>query len=57
MPDYFRMDGRISRQNGQYSLALNINNLLNAYLYSGALYDTYYYWQAEPGRISAGIKF
>lgn len=60
LPDYFRMDGSISWQNSKYSVALNVNNLLNAYLYAGAPYDTYYYWQAEPGtnfRVTAGIKF
>ena len=60
LPDYFRMDGAVSWQNNKYSVAVNVNNLLNKYLYSGTPYDTYYYWQAEPGinfRAAVGVKF
>lgn len=49
LPNYFRMDGALSWQNSKWRVALNVNNLLNKYLYSGANYGTYVYWQAEPG--------
>ncbi|XZF13692.1 TonB-dependent siderophore receptor [Chitinophagaceae bacterium MMS25-I14] len=60
LPDYFRMDGGISWQNNKFSIALNVNNLLDAYLYSGAPYGSYYYWQAEAPRnfrLNIGYKF
>lgn len=60
MPDYFRLDGSISWQKDNLNVGLNINNLLDDYLYSGSSYDTYYYWQAEPGtnfRLNIGFKF
>jgi len=52
LPDYFRADGAVSWQNKRVSVALNVNNILNAYLYSGAPYPYagYYYWQAEAPR-------
>lgn len=49
MPDYFRLDGAISWTQDQLSIGLNVNNILNDYLYSGAAYAAYTYWQAEPG--------
>lgn len=60
LPDYFRLDGGVSYQHKQYNVALNVNNLLNKYLYSGSPYSTFYYWQAEPGtnfRLSLGYRF
>lgn len=60
MPDYFRLDASISWQKDDLSIGLNVNNLLDEYLYSGSSYDTYYYWQAEPGtnfRLNIGYKF
>lgn len=66
LPDYFRMDGAVSWKNEQFSIALNINNLLNDYLFSGSSYDLNwdgvpeYYWQTEPPRnfrLSLGYKF
>lgn len=60
MPDYFRLDGSVSWQMDNLSIGLNINNLLDDYLYSGSSYATYYYWQAEPGtnfRLNIGFKF
>lgn len=60
LPDYFRMDGALSWQNDRFKVALNINNLLNEYLYSGADYGSYVYWQSEPGRnfrLSLNYKF
>lgn len=49
LPDYFRLDGALSWKSDDVSVGLNINNLLNDYLYSGSGYDSYYYWQTEPG--------
>ncbi|WP_073096445.1 TonB-dependent receptor [Leeuwenhoekiella marinoflava] len=60
LPDYFRMDGALSWENNKFRVALNINNLLNEYLYSGADYGSYLYWQSEPGRnfrVSLNYKF
>ncbi|RIJ37059.1 TonB-dependent receptor [Pontibacter oryzae] len=67
LPDYFRLDGGVSYQIKKVSLALNVNNLLDAYLYSGGPYDFDYdgtndgfYWQAEAPRnyrVSIGYKF
>lgn len=50
LPDYFRLDGGIGYQKDKFTVNLNINNILNEYLYSGAPYWGTYYWQTEPGR-------
>nr|WP_320037307.1 TonB-dependent receptor [uncultured Bacteroides sp.] len=50
LPDYFRMDGAVSWKKDKISLSLNVNNLLNDYLYSGSPYGNFYYWQTEPLR-------
>jgi iron complex outermembrane recepter protein len=60
LPDYFRLDGSLSYQKEKLSFNLVVNNILNKYLYSGAPYLDYYYWQAEPGtnlRFTVGYKF
>lgn len=62
MPDYTKCDGALSYQNKKYSIALNVNNLFNTYLYSGAYYTygNFYYWQAEAlrnFRLSMNYKF
>ncbi|GAB3169267.1 TonB-dependent siderophore receptor [Telluribacter humicola] len=67
LPNYFRLDGAVSYQFKKVTLAVNVNNLLNTYLYSGAPYDFNYdgtsdgfYWQAEAPRnvrISVGYRF
>ena len=62
LEDYFRMDGAISYQKDNFSIALNVNNLLNKYLYSGAFYSWggYYYYQTEAlrnSRLTIGYKF
>ncbi len=63
MEDYFRMDGAISYQANNFSIALNVNNLLNKYLYVGAAYydwGGFYYWQTEPlrnARLTINYKF
>lgn len=49
LPDYFRMDGSLSYQKEKIGFNLMVNNIFNKYLYAGAPYDNYYYWQAEPG--------
>lgn len=60
LPDYFRLDGAITWQSRNLSIGLNINNLLNDYLYSGSAYGDDYYWQTEPGtnyRLNLALKF
>ena len=62
LPDYFRLDGAISYQLNKFSIALNVNNLTNNYLYSGAYYNWggFYYWQSEPlmnSRLNITYKF
>lgn len=62
LKDYFKMDGAVSYQVNKLSFALNINNLLNAYLYSGAYYNWggFYYYQTEAlrnARLTVGYKF
>jgi iron complex outermembrane recepter protein len=60
LPDYFRMDGGLSYQKEKISFNFVVNNILDKYLYSGAPYDNYFYWQAEPGtnvRFSVGYRF
>lgn len=60
LPDYFRLDGSLSYQKEKIGFNLVVNNILNKYLYSGAPYADYYYWQAEPGtnmRFSVSYKF
>ncbi|SIS86802.1 iron complex outermembrane recepter protein [Zobellia uliginosa] len=49
LPDYFRLDGALSWKNNKLKVQLNINNLLDEYLYSGSNYGSYLYWQSEPG--------
>jgi iron complex outermembrane recepter protein len=60
LPDYFRLDGGISYQSSKFGVNLNINNLTNKYLYSGAPYYGTFYWQTEPGingRMTVAYKF
>ena len=67
LPDYFRLDGGLSYQFKKVNVALNVNNLLNDYLYSGSPYDFNYdgssdgyYWQTEAPRnfrLSVGYTF
>lgn len=67
LPDYFRLDGAVSYQYRNIRFALNVNNLLDEYLYSGSPYDFDYngtsdgfYWQAEAPRnfrFTVGYKF
>ncbi len=60
LPNYFRMDAALSWENDQFSIGLNVYNLLDDYLYSGSAYADYYYWQTEPGinfRLNMSYKF
>ena len=50
LPNYFRLDGGVSYQSGAFGVTVNVNNLMNKYLYSGSPYGTLYYWQTEAGR-------
>ncbi|WP_353145472.1 TonB-dependent siderophore receptor [Chryseobacterium sp.] len=48
LPDYFRLDGALSWGNEKFSINLNINNILNKYLYNGAYHSSgWYYWRPE----------
>lgn len=60
LPDYFRLDGALSWQHKQWRVGVNVNNILNKYLYSGANYSRYLYWQSEPGingRVAVSYSF
>jgi iron complex outermembrane recepter protein len=67
MPNYTRFDAAISYQLDKISLSLNINNVLNERVVSGAFYnwpsaelDPFYYSQSEAMRnyrLSVGYKF
>jgi len=65
LPDYFRLDGGIGYFVNRFNIRLNVNNVLNKYLYTGApSYDNngnhIYYWQAEAGRnlrVSTSYRF
>lgn len=60
LPDYFRLDGSVSYETDRFRAGLNVNNILDAYLYSGAPYGDFYFSQTEPGtnlRVSMAYKF
>ncbi|GGD82872.1 ligand-gated channel [Emticicia aquatilis] len=62
MPSYTRFDAAASYQFGKFGVALNVNNLFNADVISGAYYSwsKFYYWQAEAmrnTRLSINYKF
>lgn len=60
LPDYFRLDGGIFWKKDKLKVILNVNNLLDTYLYSGAPYGSFYYWQAEAPRnfrLSVAYRF
>jgi iron complex outermembrane receptor protein len=50
LPDYYKFDGGVFWGKDHIKISANVYNLLDKYLYSGAAYATYYYWQAEAGR-------
>lgn len=63
MPNYTRFDGAVSYQFDKFGIALNVNNLFNAYLITGGSYyawNNYYYSQTEAlrnARLSINYKF
>lgn len=50
LPDYTKFDGGIFWERDKLRISCNIYNLAGKYLYTGAAYGSYYYWQAEAGR-------
>lgn len=50
LPDYTKFDGGVFWEKDKLRISLNVYNLADKYLYSGAAYGTYYYTQAEAGR-------
>jgi len=52
MPAYTKFDAAASYQFNKFLVAVNVNNLFNADVYSGAFYSWsgFYYWQAEAYR-------
>lgn len=60
LPDYFKLDGGLSYETGNFRLTANMFNILNRYLYSGSFYSylNAYYWQAEaPRNVRLGITY
>lgn len=60
LPDYFRMDGGLFWKGEKMSVNLNVNNLLDRYLYSGSPYSSFYYYQVEAPRnfkLSVAYRF
>ena len=50
LPDYTKFDGGIFWEQDRLRISCNVFNLADKYLYTGAAYGAYYYWQAEAGR-------
>jgi iron complex outermembrane receptor protein len=60
LPDYFRLDGGLFWERNKIRLTANVFNILDKYLYTGADYGNFYYWQAEAPRdirFSIAYKF
>lgn len=60
MADYVKFDAGASWENSKFRVNLNVFNIFNRYLYSGAPYAGYYYYQADAPRnfrLSIGYKF
>lgn len=60
LPDYFRFDAALGWRKENLNIALNVYNVMNRYLYSGAPYQGFYYWQSEAPRnfrLSIGYNF
>ncbi|HSC54923.1 MAG TPA: TonB-dependent receptor [Phnomibacter sp.] len=62
MPAYTRFDAAVSYQVSKFNITLNVNNLFDAYIYSGAYYSwsNFYYYQTEAprnARLSVSYKF
>lgn len=51
LPNYLKFDGALSWSNDRLSIHLNVYNLADRYLYSGAYHSSgWYYWRPEPPR-------
>lgn len=50
LPSYFKLDGGVFWEKDKMRLTANVFNILDKYLYSGASYGDYYYWQSEAPR-------
>lgn len=50
LPDYLNTDAGIYWQHQKIKINLTVGNVLNRYLYSGAPYGNFYYWQSDPPR-------
>jgi iron complex outermembrane receptor protein len=50
LPDYTKIDAGVFWENNNLRINFNLFNVADKFLYSGAAYGDYYYWQAEPGR-------
>nr|WP_068891575.1 TonB-dependent siderophore receptor [Pedobacter panaciterrae] len=60
LPSYFKLDGGIFWEKDKIRLTANVFNILDKYLYSGASFGDYYYWQSEAPRnyrLSLSYKF
>ncbi|SDI71196.1 TonB-dependent siderophore receptor [Chryseobacterium jejuense] len=60
MADYVKFDAGASWENSKFRVNFNVFNIFNRYLYSGAPYGEYYYYQADAPRnfrLSIGYKF
>ncbi|MEM6768899.1 MAG: TonB-dependent receptor, partial [Bacteroidota bacterium] len=60
LPDYFRLDGGVYWGNDKIRIQLNVNNITDEYLLSGADFFGLRYWQSEPGingRLAVTYKF
>ncbi|MNK14844.1 FhuE receptor precursor [compost metagenome] len=60
LPSYFKLDGGVFWEKDKIRLTANVFNILDKYLYSGASYGDYYYWQSDPPRnyrLSIAYKF
>lgn len=60
LPNYFKLDGGAFWEKDKIRLTANVFNILDKYLYSGASYGDYYYWQTEAPRnyrLSIAYKF
>ncbi|QES90711.1 TonB-dependent receptor [Rhizosphaericola mali] len=60
LPDYIKFDGGLFWKNDKMRITATMMNLMNRYLYSGASYGSYYYYQAEAGRnfrLSLDVNF
>lgn len=50
LPDYFKIDGGIFWEKEKLRISCNVFNLADKFLYSGARFGDWSYWQTEAGR-------